>query len=330
MVIYIQLHKLEKIEMKNRLRRLRYLSLLLFTTFCCQSKEEKEANITFSSEAATNKSYFGKWFLVNKYSDSYYYCTDSDRLFELGKNKIFDHTPVEDSHFNIDHVKTRDERTYFYIDQQETSYYILKWIDKSKGIISYQFNNYDPILFVSEKDRKRIDSKTCNTKIKSCQFNDLSNNYKFSVEESEYQDEKAQKYPTAAWIIITNKKKSKIAQEIRFEPNSWAIYSELPCDGFIVKDFNFDGLEDFAIVWDDGGNAGRLYEYYFQDKEGNFSTSTSFPLQHGVLADDVDNVKKTITTASPVGCCSINVNTYILRSNGTWEGSTRQEKLKNN
>ena len=40
----------------------------------------------------------------------------------------------------------------------------------------------------------------------------------------------------------------------------------------------FDNLEDFAIVWDEGGNAGKLYEYYFQDKNGNFSILDTFLL----------------------------------------------------
>ncbi|WP_353150184.1 hypothetical protein [Chryseobacterium sp.] len=121
------------------------------------------------------------------------------------------------------------------------------------------------------------------------------------VEAGEYTNEKEQKYPISAWIIITDKKNKK-SQEIHFEPNSWTTYSDLPCNSFFVKDFNFDGLEDFTIVWDQGGNAGKLYEYYFQDKNGIFSTIDSFPLQHGMLAEDIDVTNKTIITQSIAGC----------------------------
>ena len=106
------------------------------------------------------------------------------------------------------------------------------------------------------------------------------------------------------------------------------MYSDLPCNDFIVKDFNFDGLEDFAIVWDNGGNGGELYEYYFQHKSGMFSPTDSFPLQHGMLAEDINIANKTITTQSVVGCCHYNLNTYNLKSNGNWEVLSEQKELK--
>ena len=102
----------------------------------------------------------------------------------------------------------------------------------------------------------------------------------------------------------------------------------MPCDSFTVEDFNFDGLEDFAFVWDEGGNAGKLYEYYFQDKNGNFSPLDSFPLQHAMLAEDINVANKTITTKSVVGCCHFNVNTYKLNLNKNWETTSLQEKIK--
>ena len=101
----------------------------------------------------------------------------------------------------------------------------------------------------------------------------------------------------------------------------------MPCTNFFVKDFNFDGLEDFAIVWDQGG-VEKLYEYYLQVKNGNFSALASFPLQHGILAENIDLVNKTITTQSIIGCCHININKYKLNSNTTWESSSEQHELK--
>ena len=315
--------------MKNTLKQLSYFWLLLFLIISCQSKESKQIIDINASKSITENSYSGKWFLVNKKNDIYYYCIDSDRFLEISKNKILDHTPMEDSNFNIDHFKTKGNSTYFYINKNESSYYNLKWIDKNKGILSYQLNSYEPSLFINEKQLKTIENRMCKPKTKSCDFTDHSNKFKFTLEAAEYSNEKLQKNPISAWIIIINKTNSK-SQEIHYEPNSWATYSDLPCNSFTIKDFNFDGLEDFAIVWDEGGNGGKLYEYYFQNENGNFYTLDSFPLQHGLLAEDFDFKNKTITTESPVGCCNINVNTYKLNSDKTWEKTNRQEKFNNN
>lgn len=176
------------------------------------------------------------------------------------------------------------------------------------------------------KQKGKPTNKTCQPNTKSCEFKNLSNKYKFILEAEEYKNEKEQKYPTSAWIIVTNKKNGK-SQEIHYEPNSWTSYQDLPCTNFFVKDFNFDGLEDFAIVWDQGG-AEKLYEYYLQDKNGNFSALASFPLQHGILAENIDLANKTITTQSIIGCCHVNINKYKLNSNTTWESSSEQQELK--
>lgn len=314
--------------MKNILIKLAYVGLLASILSSCQSKkEEKQININNYSENISGNLYLGKWVSINKDNNKYYYCTDNDRFFEINKNKIYDHTPMEDSNFTIDHTETIGNKTYLYFDKQKSNYYILNWIDKNNGIISFQFNNYEPSLFISEKNIKNIDNKTCESNDKTCEFNNISNNYKYVVEAAEFTNEKENKYPTSAWITITNKKNNKI-QDIHYEPNSWAIYRDLPCNDFIIKDYNFDGLEDFAFVWDSGGNGGKLYEYYLQDINGNFSLNDTFPLQHSVLPIEIDNKNKIITTSNPVGCCNINIKTYKLNNYGNWETTSFQKKLK--
>lgn len=301
--------------------------LLTYIVISCQSKDEKRINNDSSSEKTSKNLYEGKWFLINKEKGKYYHCTDDDRFFEVSKDKIYDHTSMEDSSFNIDHIKNEGDKIFLYIDKQESSYYTLNWIDKNKGIISYQFNSYEPSLFMIEKNINNIENRTCLTKTKGCELNNLSNRYKFTIETEDYSNEKEQKYPISAWIIVTDKQNKK-SQEIHFEPNSWTVYKDLPCQDFIVKDFNFDGLEDFAMVWDEGGNTGKLYEYYFQDKNGDFSIIDSFPLQHGMLAEDISIPNKTITTQSIVGCCYSNLNIYKLKADGKWVFSSEQQELK--
>lgn len=303
----------------NNLNRITFLLTLLSILISCQKNAD---NNQIKME---ENMYLGKWLAINK-EGSYYYCTDSDKSIEISKNKIYDHTPVEDSNFSIDHVKSIKNQTYLYLDNQESSYYILKWVDKEKGIISIKLNNYDANLFIIDNKIKSIENKSCQPKSKLCEFKDAHNNYKFQLEPGEYTNEKEQKYPISAWILITNNK-NKNSQEIYFEPNSWAMYPNLPCSDFIINDFNFDGLVDFAIVWDNGGNSGKLYEYYFQDKDGKFSPDDAFPLQHGMLAEDINTSKKTITTKSIVGCCNYNINQYTLKNDGKWETSSVQKKM---
>lgn len=291
----------------------------------CQTKDEKNP-IDNKQVETDNNSYIGKWLPIDKNNEKYYYCTDSNKFIEVGKNTIYDHTPMENSNFSINHVRNEGNETYLYLDKQESSYYILNWIDREQGIISCKLNDYDTNLFIIEKKLNTIENKSCQQKSKSCNISDVFNKYKFILEAGEYRNDKEQKYPVSAWITVTNLKNKK-SQEIYFEPNSWSVYSDLPCNDLIIKDFNFDGLEDFAFVWDNGGSSGKLYEYYFQDKNGNFSPADSFPLQHGILAEDISKANKTITVQSIVGCCHINLNQYKLNSNGRWETSSEQHEL---
>lgn len=313
--------------MKNTFKQFIYFGIFFSILNACQSKEEKKTLYQeTSNKNIANNEYVGKWLLINKENSNYYHCTDADRFVEINSNIIHDHTPMEDSNFNIDHTKIQGNKIFFYVDKQENSYYILDWVDKEKGIISYQFNDYAPTLFINENKIKTIKNKACQQKKKSCEINNASKEYKFMIEAAQFSNDKEQKNLTSAWIIVTNKRNNK-KQEIYFEPNSWIEYSDLPCDKFIINDFNFDGLEDFAFVWDNGGNAGQLYEYYIQDKNGSFAPIDSFPLQHGVLAEDINSKDKTITTKKPVGCCNINITQYKYNSDGTWKTTSKQEKI---
>ncbi|WP_326983277.1 hypothetical protein VUJ46_01645 [Chryseobacterium sp. MYb264] len=309
----------------KKLSQISYLWLFFSMLSSCQTKDEKNP-IDNKQVETDNNSYIGKWLPIDKNNEKYYYCTDSNKFIEVGKNTIYDHTPMENSNFSINHVRNEGNETYLYLDKQESSYYILNWIDREQGIISCKLNDYDTNLFIIEKKLNTIENKSCQQKSKSCNISDVFNKYKFILEAGEYRNDKEQKYPVSAWITVTNLKNKK-SQEIYFEPNSWSVYSDLPCNDLIIKDFNFDGLEDFAFVWDNGGSSGKLYEYYFQDKNGNFSPADSFPLQHGILAEDISKANKTITVQSIVGCCHINLNQYKLNSNGRWETSSEQHEL---
>lgn len=311
----------------GKIKQTSFLWIVFTILFSCKVKSESKEIDNKNQKEENHNLFEGKWLPIEKNNNDYYYCTDSDKFIEINKNKIYDYTPVENSNFDIDHIKNIGNKTYLYLDKNEASYYTLSWIDKGKGIISCKLNDYDSNLFIAETKIKTIENKSCESKGQSCALSDSSNKYQFTLEGREYTNEKDQTYPISAWIIIKNQKTKK-EQEIYFEPNSWATYSNLPCKDFIIKDFNFDNLEDFAIVWDEGGNAGKLYEYYFQDKNGNFSILDTFPLQHGILAEDINIENKTVTTKSIVGCCHYNLNKYKLNVDGNWLISSEQIEIK--
>lgn len=53
----------------------------------------------------------------------------------------------------------------------------------------------------------------------------------------------------------------------------------------------------------------------------------SFPLQHGMLAEDINLANKTITIQSIIGCCLTNTNMYRLTDQGNWETSSEQREI---
>lgn len=87
---------------------------------------------------------------------------------------------------------------------------------------------------------------------------------------------------------------------------------------FIVADFNFDGLDDFAVAVNIGGNGGYIYAFYIQNKKGKFLIDTFLSdkmLRFPVL---FDKKKRTLMT-------SVHANTYqncetkFQLTNGKWK-----------
>lgn len=95
---------------------------------------------------------------------------------------------------------------------------------------------------------------------------------------------------------------------------------------FIVGDFNFDGREDFAILYDLGGNAGPFYSYYFQNEAGMFNVDKTFPLNAGYFPAEIDDKNKTLTTMKPSGCCTIRTIVYKLADVSRWDILSDEEK----
>lgn len=84
---------------------------------------------------------------------------------------------------------------------------------------------------------------------------------------------------------------------------------------FIVADFNFDNLKDFAILYDYGGNGGPIYSYFFQNKDGKFTEDEKFPLNKGFFPKTMDKTNKRLTIIRPQGCCKTNTTIFQLKDN---------------
>ncbi|EJL76058.1 XAC2610-related protein [Chryseobacterium populi] len=98
---------------------------------------------------------------------------------------------------------------------------------------------------------------------------------------------------------------------------------------FIIADFNFDDLEDFAILYDIGGNSGPVYSYYFQSKKGDFNVNKDFPLNHGPFPKVINKKDKTLTIKNPLGCCKISTTVFQSKENNKWKTiSSKEEEMK--
>lgn len=91
------------------------------------------------------------------------------------------------------------------------------------------------------------------------------------------------------------------------------------CPGdFIVADFNFDGLEDFAVAVDNGGNGGYIYSFYNQNKMGRFENDqflTEEMQRFPVLFDEKRQKLMTSVHANAYQNCE----TVYQLSSGGWK-----------
>lgn len=71
----------------------------------------------------------------------------------------------------------------------------------------------------------------------------------------------------------------------------------------IIADFNFDGLDDFAVAIDNGGNGGYIYEFYLQHKKGNFVIDKFLSEEMLRFPVKFDKKRKTLIT-------SVHANAY--------------------
>lgn len=134
-------------------------------------------------------------------------------------------------------------------------------------------------------------------------------------------------YSPSTWPTI--KDSLNVNQINYFVPGKKIIEGIENYHDFIIADFNFDNLEDFAILYDFGGSGGPVYSYYFQDKnDGSFKTEKTFLLNEGPFPKIIDKKSKTLTISTTKGCCKTSTTIFQLKNNKWDVISSKEEDMK--
>ena len=230
-----------------------------------------------------------------------------------------------------------DKKTIFF--KSSKLYFKKKDLKNAWGVV-YSRNN--KLFFSNTIDYISSLSENLNNKtINNCEIDKISDKFSFQITQYD-------KVPIKEKILINiENKKTLRTQKIVYNFNS--ILSEvIPCSSFsyfknkvkinegaeifhsfIIIDLNFDGLEDFAYLWDSGGNGGPSFKYFFQNENEEFFEDNNFPIQKSYFPAEINTKEKTITLISPIGCCKTSKIVYQIQ-NSQWKIiSSKEENLKN-
>jgi len=88
---------------------------------------------------------------------------------------------------------------------------------------------------------------------------------------------------------------------------------------FIIADFNFDYLDDFALMSFESGNGGPIYEYYIQCESKNFKKDSFLTTEMQYFPEKIDYKNKLLITRVRANVNGVNVNYYKYNSeNKNW------------
>lgn len=170
---------------------------------------------------------------------------------------------------------------------------------------------------------------------KDCIIENVSTEFLFSIQGLSYSEEDFNRVERVRIEIQGITDKNTTFQRIEYKPSHWMIYDEVPCYAtnyfeikknntpreignlglLIIWDYNVDGLQDFAIMSDQGGNAGSWYTFYMQQMDGSFKIE-DYPFS--LFPTNIDYKKKTITEIHPLGCCKLSGASY-KKENNKWK-----------
>ncbi|GEM_PF-6648523 len=166
--------------------------------------------------------------------------------------------------------------------------------------------------------------------VSTCSFKDLSANFDFTVTVNWAENDFDMPFAGSMEVEITDKNSRIKAQVVTVQSEFMAVifdsfscankrsfYTGVNADeeiidnnwgNFIVRDFNFDNREDFAIKVADN-NVGSLYAYYVQTDD-SFRREDYLSDKVGLMMDSFDSNTLQAYRSAPAGCCKMIHYTY--------------------
>ena len=98
----------------------------------------------------------------------------------------------------------------------------------------------------------------------------------------------------------------------------------------VVADFNFDNLDDIAIINDYGGNGGPLYSYFIQNNDKRFILDSFLTDSVAFFPSRIDKTRHRLITYVHAGACCVGRHIYQFdKLTNKWK-QTSHKILKQN
>lgn len=174
-----------------------------------------------------------------------------------------------------------------------------------------------------------------NRQMKMCYLENLSSNYDYNVT-IRWGNNDGDTYAKSLQVTILHKTDTLPPQSVEVHTaNLFRFYDEFSCEyvrsyatgvnadmptidydygNFVVRDFNFDGKEDFAVKVSDN-NAGAPYEYYM-NHNGKFERDPFLSDSVSWMVDSFDAKTKQAFMSHNSGCCTMMHYTYKYNAGG--------------
>lgn len=308
----------------------------------------------FCKEYNQNNLVNTEWYEVQKTKSGFVFvCDDNQRKITIDSHNSISLILYEKNSYPI--TKIVKTKSGYELNFKNVSWkYKFKWIDKDKGIAKweYLFNgvidknfSYYTVLkansnfsYIEKADcKKELIDDSKNYDLYS-NFNNLSDKFNYIITGINVGDDD---YEIKINVINKNNSQTEIVEftpnllnkNFKFIAKSYLFETKINenienPNNFIISDYNFDGLEDFAILFDIGGNSGPLYSYFLQNRDGTFTEDEKFPLYQSVFPVTIDKNSKSLITETANGCCKIKTIVYQLSIKG-WNVTSSEKVIEN-
>ena len=93
----------------------------------------------------------------------------------------------------------------------------------------------------------------------------------------------------------------------------------------IVADFNFDGLDDFALIKDSQGGSDPLYDFYLQGEMGRFQKDRFLSERMEIFPSQIDTANQQLVTYNFAGYCLLGKHVYSYNAKTkSWRQKSRE------